>query len=250
VSLLNSHKFPQISRASLEDPAGVSIDETAVRFEGMVNVVWLRSGVEEVAFVTGTKSCAQDLADKHSENGSNRKGDPELASSRVDVVDWRQQTLNLYDALKPKLLQFLRSLGLDRDEMDDVIQETFLRVAARLGGGETENDLRSWVYRVARNLAMDVHRVQQRRGEIVDLEFEPGEEPIDPDGSPEWAYLEGERSRRVNSELLRLTAQQYNSILLRAQGLRYREIGDVLGVSEQRAIHLVKRGLQRLTGEL
>ncbi len=32
--------------------------------------------------------------------------------------------------------------------------------------------------------------------------------------------------------------------------MRYREIGDLLGISEQRATHLVKRALQRLMGGL
>jgi DNA-directed RNA polymerase specialized sigma24 family protein len=54
----------------------------------------------------------------------------------------------------------------------------------------------------------------------------------------------------LKAALCQLTSQQYNSILLRAQGLHYREIGEVLGVSEQRALYLVKRASQRLVGGL
>lgn len=250
MSLLNTHNLSQIPRVLLDDPVEVSIHDGAVLVEEMASAIWLRSGEEEVALVTGAESFAQELDEKHSGDESNRKSDAEPATSQDFVGDWRQQTLTLYDAIKPKLIQFLRRLGLDQDEMDDVIQETFLRVAAHLRQGEVEENLHSWVYRVARNLAMDVHRVNRRQRDVVDLEFEPGEEPLDPAASPEWVYLQNELFKRVSSGLSRLTPQQYNSILLRAQGLRYREIGRLLGISEQRAIHLVKRGLQRLTGGL
>ncbi|WP_446744594.1 RNA polymerase sigma factor [Silvibacterium acidisoli] len=250
MSLLNTHNLPQIPRALLDDPADVLIDDGAVLMDGMAGAMWLRAGEEEVALVTGVESFAQRLDEKHGGDGASRKSSSKPATSREVVGDWRQQTLTLYDAIKPKLTQFLRRLGLDKDEMDDVIQETFLRVAAYLREGDVEENLDSWVYRVARNLAMDVHRVNRRQREVGDLEFEPGEEPLDPDGSPEWTYLQNERFKRVTSRLSQLTPQQYNSILLRGQGLRYREIGRLLGISEQRAVHLVKRGLQRLMGGL
>jgi RNA polymerase sigma-70 factor (ECF subfamily) len=167
-----------------------------------------------------------------------------------EEAGWRRLTLNLYDSLNPKLIQFLRRLGLNKEEMDDVIQESFLRLARHLKEGHNNDNLRSWLYRVARNLAMDVHRSNRREHGEVELELEAEEEPVDPNANPEWVYLQKERDRRLKAAMSQLTSQQYNSILLRAQGLHYREIGEVLGVSEQRAIHLVKRASQRLVGGL
>jgi len=69
----------------------------------------------------------------------------------------------------------------------------------------------------------------------------------DPDANPELACLENERQYRLKHAMSQLTQRQRSSILLRAEGLLYREIASVLGVSEQRAIHLVKRGLARLS---
>jgi DNA-directed RNA polymerase specialized sigma24 family protein len=48
----------------------------------------------------------------------------------------------------------------------------------------------------------------------------------------------------------RLTQLQRYAVLLRAEGLRYREISEVLGVSTQRVIELVQRALARLSGDL
>lgn len=216
-----------------------------VPVESMLSVVRLRICGEEMAPVIGIKSSAWGVNEKQYGKGLvGGSGSTLIPLKEQEKAGWRQQTLSLYDSLTPKLSQFLRRLGLNKDEMDDVIQESFLRLAGHLKNGSGGDNLRSWVYQVARNLAMDVHRSNRRNHE--DVELEPSDEPVDPKANPEWAYLQKEQFRRVNEAMSLLTAQQYNSILLRTQGLRYREIGAVLGISEQRAIHLVKRGLQKL----
>lgn len=220
--------------------------------ERIVSVLWLRSCGEEVAPVVGIKRSARRVDEKQ-----DGKGWASDTSSKViplkdpGKAGWRQQALSLYDSLGPKLSQFLRRLGLNKDEIDDVIQESFLRLAGHLKqGANSDDNLSSWVYRVARNLAMDVHRLNRREHEEVELEFEPKEEPVDPRANPEWVYLQKEQAKQLKAAMAQLTTQQYNSILLRTQGMRYREIGDLLGISEQRATHLVKRALQRLMGGL
>lgn len=162
---------------------------------------------------------------------------------------WHQLTLRLYDLLNPQLIQYLRRIGLNKDEMDDVIQESFLRLAGHLEKGGTDKNLSSWVYRVAHNLAMDLHRSHRREHEELEAEFK-ADDPVDPKANPETAYLQKERVKRLKAVLSQLTPQQYSGISLRAQGLQYREIAVALGVSEQRAIRLVKRALQRLVGGL
>jgi RNA polymerase sigma-70 factor (ECF subfamily) len=217
----------------------------------MVSVLWLRLCGEEVAPVTGIKRYAQGSDEKQDGEGSVcESGSRVIPLKEHGKVGWYQQTLKLYDSLTPRLSRFLRHLGLNKDERDDVIQESFLRLAGHLKSGSSDDNLHSWVYRVARNLAMDVHRSNRRDNEEVELEFEPEDEPIDPAANPELAYLQKEQARRLKEGMSRLTAQQRQCVALRLQGLRYREIAEVLGVSEPRVIHLVQRALQRLVGGL
>ena len=170
-----------------------------------------------------------------------------LSLAEEDAATWQERTLELYDALHLALLRYLRRLGLSMEQGEDVIQETFVRLAEHLreGGG---GNLRSWIFRVAHNLSMDIHRASQRNHRSDIYEGRPVEEPVDPRANPEREYLQKEEAQRVNAALARLTPQQSSSLLLRAEGLRYWEIASVLKVSEQRAIHLVKRGLARLAG--
>ena len=249
--LSRTHNHSQMPGPPAESCAEMQVKKSVVPVERIVSVVWLRSCGDEVATVTGVKHSAWGTDEKWDGKGSvDETGPRPISLKEAGKAGWRQQTLHLYDALNPKLRQFMRRLGLNTDEIDDVIQETFLRLTVHLRKGDDEENLRPWVYMVARNLAMDVHRANRHGHEEVDLEFDPVAEPVDPNANPERAFLQKEQFRRLKVAMSQLTAQQYNSILLRSQGLRYREISEVLGTSEQRALHLVKRGLQRLMGGL
>jgi RNA polymerase sigma-70 factor, ECF subfamily len=159
---------------------------------------------------------------------------------------WQKRTLELYEQFNPSLYRYLRSLGVSSDEAEDLIQETFLRLAGHLRESNNDSNLRSWLFQVAHNLSMDVHRARRQDQSISDLDDETKDEMADPNSDPELRYLKKEQFRRLKALMATLTPQQRNSILLRAEGLRYWEIASVLGVSEQRATFLVKRGLLRL----
>jgi len=158
---------------------------------------------------------------------------------------WRKG-LELYDQLRPALLARLRDLGLTRENSEDVLHETFVRLVEHERGTPADENLRGWIYRVAYNLSMDVHRLERRYPRFsVDLmeSVESGHwDPIDPAPDPEERVILGEDSHRLKSAVLTLTLQQRNCVMLRAKGLRYAEIAETLGISEQRARILQKRG--------
>jgi RNA polymerase sigma factor (sigma-70 family) len=166
----------------------------------------------------------------------------------------QHQILELHDAHSASLFRYLRTLGLYRDEIEDIIQETFLRLAGHLeeGGGATEKDvnLRSWIFQVAYHLSMDKHRIARRDANYIEPISELAEEPIDLESDPEQVLIEMETMTQLDLAMTKLTQKQRHSILLRAEGLLYMEIGSVLGVSESRAINLVKRGIKRVVGGL
>ena len=67
---------------------------------------------------------------------------------------------------------------------------------------------------------------------------------------PEQIMIENEKLQRVRVALQYLPAQQRECVLLRSQGLRYREIASNLGVSTQRVATLMGRGISRLVSIL
>jgi RNA polymerase sigma-70 factor (ECF subfamily) len=159
----------------------------------------------------------------------------------------RQRIIELYDHLRPSLRAYLCCLGMSPDQGEDVIQETFLRLVRLRSERATENDLRAWVFRVAHNLSMDVHRSQRRWFDRSD--DEPHvliRERVDPRPSPEQQVILEERLKHFELAFAQLTPKQRQCVLLRAEGFRYREIANTLGVSVQRVGELMQRSIALL----
>jgi len=158
----------------------------------------------------------------------------------------------LFGELRRPLLRYLLSLSLEPAEAEDIVQETFLRLCEQFTAGACFN-LRAWIFRVAHNLARDQHRRRMRAPSFA-LESDFSREPqivlSDPRATPEQLVIEQQRSRRLQTALLRLPIHQQHCLHLRAEGLRYREIAEVLGVGRSTVADWVQAALERLGREL
>jgi RNA polymerase sigma-70 factor (ECF subfamily) len=173
-----------------------------------------------------------------------------FASEQLGASGRRQRIIELYDLLRPPLHAYLYYLGLNTDQAEDVIQDTFLRLVSCRFDRNKEDNLRAWIFRVAHNLSMDVHRAQRRWSRSKD--DEPRSEipdRIDPAPSPEQQVLLEERMRRFEQTFAQLTPKQRQCVLLRVEGFRYREIAISLGVSVQRVGELLQRSIILLEAE-
>jgi RNA polymerase sigma-70 factor (ECF subfamily) len=158
--------------------------------------------------------------------------------------------MELYDLLRPQLLLYLSTLGLSVGEAEDVIHDCFVRLFEHLTEANDDKNLRGWIFRVAHNLAMDFFRTE-RRVQNLDVDGEDlVERVIDTSFGPEEQAIQGEEIRRVANALKRLTVKQRSAVLLRAEGLCYREIAAMHDVSIKRISELVHRALTVLAREL
>lgn len=78
----------------------------------------------------------------------------QLESSNMDEV--REQTVTLLDRYEMPLYNFLLALTRDRDLAQDCVQQAFLLALEHLRKGKSVNS--SWLYKVARNKALDDFR--------------------------------------------------------------------------------------------
>jgi RNA polymerase sigma-70 factor (ECF subfamily) len=184
-------------------------------------------------------------------------GDADWVSGLRSFADLRQKSssqgqkiVELYDALRPALIAYLVSLGLVREEAEDIIQESFLRLIDRLKKDAGESLLRPWLFRVAHNLAVDQFRSATYRSSVSAIDVDTvGDTLIDGNQTPEESVIERQRWVHAQHLIALLTPQQKYAVLLRSEGLRYREIAEVLGISTKRAAELVQRAMVRLAGE-
>jgi RNA polymerase sigma-70 factor (ECF subfamily) len=134
-----------------------------------------------------------------------------------------------------------RLLG-NQEDADDVTQEAFIRVHYRLKQLRDAARLRPWLYRIATNLCMDHLRKRARTRKIFGLPvpMETGSSDSSDAGTSydvaqpgSTAAIDGVAERDVIVRTLRRMAPKYAVCLVlhSAQGLNYREIADVLGIS-------------------
>src|SRR5687768_3769843 len=64
------------------------------------------------------------------------------------------------------LARFASSLG-ERDEIEELVQDTFVRAFAALDGFRADSSLRTWLFTIARRLVVDRRRSSARRNRRI-----------------------------------------------------------------------------------
>jgi RNA polymerase sigma-70 factor (ECF subfamily) len=143
--------------------------------------------------------------------------------------------------------RFLYSSGADRDDVDDLVQETLFRAFRRVATWRAEASFRSWLFTIGGNLLRDHVRSRKNR-RVLSLE----EYDVADRGDPHSNLAAVEAEDRLREGLANLPRLQREVFLLRTQeGTEYEEIATVLGTTAGAARvhyhHAVKR-LKELIG--
>jgi len=140
----------------------------------------------------------------------------------------------------------------DREEADEAVQETMLRVYRGLRTFNGRYQLQAWVARIATNVSLDMVRARSRR---------PQRDPSKPDISDDKGlvisltedtseaverFLDQEEIRQI---LASIPDHHRKALMLREfEGRSHEEIGDALGVTPHQAkalIHRAKKSFRR-----
>ena len=126
------------------------------------------------------------------------------------------------------LARYVVSLG-ERGEVDELVQDTFVRAFTSIDAFRGESTLRTWLFTIARRLVLDRRRAARRQPDRVSV--------ADDDAITEYDALDGvvaqETEQRVRAAVQRLTPTQREVFSLRvSEGLSYRDIAEVVGSTE------------------
>ena len=148
------------------------------------------------------------------------------------IERWRRGDQRAATALverhAPALARFAASTGL-RDDVDELVQDTFVRAFGALDGFRGESSFRTWLFTIERRLMLDRRRAEKRRGTAVELQ----------EGTSATEYdsldnlLADESESAVKLAIDKLSPTQREVFLLRVvEGLSYKEIAEVAGTTE------------------
>ena len=157
---------------------------------------------------------------------------------RVKMQDDSQAFARLVARWEKPIQRLCTRMTGDAHRAEDLTQTAFARVFARRTDWEPTGKFSTFLWRVALNLCHDELRRQQRRAEfsLDALEGDDGrsadsfaaEEP-----SPDVHAESQERGELVRRALAQLPGHYREVVVLRHyEGLKFREIGDVLGIPE------------------
>ena len=132
----------------------------------------------------------------------------------------------------PSLCRFLECLLGKHHLAQDIAQESFLRLYKQGLESIPAGEARFWLFRVARNLALnELNKTRRHQGFFQQVKEMYRAKP----DTPETDLLLSEEKRAVIEMLKTLPEQQRATLLLREQeGLSYSEIARVLNVSESK----------------
>ncbi len=145
----------------------------------------------------------------------------------------------LFDRYRSPLLQYLLSFGIACADGEEIVQEVFLALLRHLEQGKSRQNLPGWIFRVAHNLGL------RRRG-LLRRDSGAKEDAIDLAPDPEQALIEGQTQSHLLSVVQALAEQDRRCLLLRAEGLRYREIAAILEISLGSVSSSLARSLARI----
>lgn len=158
-----------------------------------------------------------------------------------------EEVVALFGQLRVPVLRYLFSLRIPVPDAEEIAQEVFLALFQHLRQGKSRANLQGWVFRVAHNLALKqrirIRRHSEHFSNLPSLSEIPG--GITPGPEEEMEAMQLQKS--LLAVVRALPEQDQCCLSLRAEGLRYREIAGVLGISLGSVANSLEKSLARLT---
>ena len=146
------------------------------------------------------------------------------------------------------LARFASTLG-ERDDIEELVQDTFVRAFGSIDSFRGDSSLRTWLFTIERRLVVDRRRAARRRRGEVQVQED--------DLATEFTALDGvvadETEQRLVSAMSRLSPMQKEVFTLRvSEGMSYRDIAALVGSTEGAArvhYHNALRAVKELLDE-
>jgi RNA polymerase sigma-70 factor, ECF subfamily len=170
----------------------------------------------------------------------------DLGDSSTALSALEDEITGLFDELRDRLLRYMIGCGLGAADAEEIVQEAFLLLFRHLQQGRSRRNLRGWLFRVTHNLGLKRRTQNGKRRDWPALDTDDVETLVDRALNPEEHAAFCQRQLRLLAALRSLPDQDQRCLRLRAEGLRYREIAEILGISLGSVSASLARSLTRL----
>jgi RNA polymerase sigma-70 factor, ECF subfamily len=157
-----------------------------------------------------------------------------------------REVLGLFEQYRNPLLRYALSFGISAHDAEEVVQEVFLSLFRHLQLRRSRKNLRGWIFRVTHNLALKQRHANQKSLNRMAADEAVAAQQFDPSPNPEEQLSSEQARKRLLAVVQALPETDQGCLRLRAEGLRYREIAEVLGISLGAVSISLTRSLARL----
>jgi RNA polymerase sigma-70 factor (ECF subfamily) len=190
------------------------------------------------------------------------RGDFSLLSDAEVMLELKAGNVAAFDVLLAKyrkqIVHFMFRMVHNQAVAEELAQEVFLRVYRSRETYRAEARFSTWLYRIATNLGVNHARDtrHERSAQTVYLDepdSETGSTPDVADQTPsaEADLLREERMRAIRQHVMALPERQKTAVLMhKYQGMDYKQIGEVLKLSESATKSLLFRAYKTLRERL
>jgi len=142
-----------------------------------------------------------------------------------------------------RLFRWLYHLTRDRHRAEDLTQETFMKALAAVGSFRAGSNFRAWLFRIGHNNFVNLKRSERKSPQ------QPSEDLPTPDDAagPLATAADREMLEKVAKAIRELPTDFRMALMLRAEeGMSFREVAAILGITEETARWRVFKARQKL----
>jgi RNA polymerase sigma-70 factor, ECF subfamily len=154
--------------------------------------------------------------------------------------------LGIIEQYQPALWRLVNSYEADPGRREDLFQEIALGVWQALPRFRGDSSERTWLYRIAHNIAISALESRRRR-DIRELPMPDSVERMGGWNDPDRGLVVEEQRQAVLAAIQELAPVDRQLIVLHLEGLSYQEIEEVSGLSESAIASRLSRIRDRLT---
>lgn len=174
--------------------------------------------------------------------GSSNLSDEQL----VEIIRDKDQELygEIITRYKQKLSHYLRKFIYDSDELEDVLQNVFIKAFRNLYGFDIDRKFSSWLYRIAHNEAINhLKKYAAKAVPLEEMEYKLFDQKMDLDGRVDGILLKEKMGQYLSQLKLKYREPL---ILYYFEEKSYEEISDILRMPTSTVGTLMKRGKAKL----
>jgi RNA polymerase sigma-70 factor (ECF subfamily) len=261
--------YPNPADRPTDPPKPADLDETAQPpaedgVEEDMSTLALHPGVLGQGLPSDRPASAVDLSPERAREraAAMARGDFSSLTDAEVMLELRAGNMAAFDVLLAKyrkpIIHFMFRMVHNQAVAEELAQEVFLRVYRSRETYRAEARFSTWLYRIATNLGVNHARDtrHQRSASTVYLDEPDAETGTTPDVADETPSAEAEMLRRermnaIRQHVMALPERQRTAVLMhKYEGLDYKQIGEVLKLSESATKSLLFRAYQTLRERL